>query len=417
VGQHERGLLLRVRAIQTRFQFMFGQIDEARRWLKAGVQYYTKPDDLRVSALALAAWLSLVQGAAEEWPPLLEQCRDTARAAGCLDTSPALLFAEATRVWLTVPERHQARASIDMFVRAGEQFAKAEQHGPHYMAVMFSAFSACFLGDRATATRLTKDLIAVAEAAEAPWCIAWAQWTCALLELLHGGDLHTAMAWVQSALDMAWKMGDTWLPAWGLWLGACIAAAMGQMEKAAFLFGGALQSQRRVRVLVEGLLPWWQVQQQAQNTIRQAQNSARTGLGDDLFEQHFQRGMDTDYDEVMTVALQPMPREDTQHDQAEVAPLLASLTAREHEVAEYLVEGWKNREIGDELHISERTVEVHVRSLFHKLGASGRVEVAVKFAALRHDSHREPAVSHAAPDTGVEPVRDGVARQALQDRT
>lgn len=57
------------------------------------------------------------------------------------------------------------------------------------------------------------------------------------------------------------------------------------------------------------------------------------------------------------------------------------LSARESEVLRLLAEGRTNREIGDRLFISQKTVAVHVGKILAKLGASGRVEAAT--VALR----------------------------------
>ncbi|HEX6220245.1 MAG TPA: LuxR C-terminal-related transcriptional regulator, partial [Acidimicrobiia bacterium] len=53
-----------------------------------------------------------------------------------------------------------------------------------------------------------------------------------------------------------------------------------------------------------------------------------------------------------------------------------ALTGRELEVAELVVDRRTNREIADELFLSTKTVETHMRNIFNKLGVSSRVEVA-----------------------------------------
>jgi DNA-binding CsgD family transcriptional regulator len=65
---------------------------------------------------------------------------------------------------------------------------------------------------------------------------------------------------------------------------------------------------------------------------------------------------------------------------------VASLSAREREVADLVAEGHTNKEIAAELYLSEKTVESHLSRIFGKLGASKRAQVA---AAM--ERAREPA--------------------------
>ena len=55
---------------------------------------------------------------------------------------------------------------------------------------------------------------------------------------------------------------------------------------------------------------------------------------------------------------------------------LASLTGREREIAELVTARKTNREIAEELVLSEKTIESHMRNVFAKLGVSSRVDVA-----------------------------------------
>jgi DNA-binding CsgD family transcriptional regulator len=54
-----------------------------------------------------------------------------------------------------------------------------------------------------------------------------------------------------------------------------------------------------------------------------------------------------------------------------------ALSAREREVTDVLLKGYANREIADLLHISERTVESHVRTILSKVGVRSRFELAM----------------------------------------
>jgi DNA-binding CsgD family transcriptional regulator len=53
---------------------------------------------------------------------------------------------------------------------------------------------------------------------------------------------------------------------------------------------------------------------------------------------------------------------------------LSQLNARELEVLFYIARGWRNKAIGEALHITESTVKFHVTRLLQKLGVSNRAE-------------------------------------------
>ena len=80
---------------------------------------------------------------------------------------------------------------------------------------------------------------------------------------------------------------------------------------------------------------------------------------------------------------------------AEVAARLAEhlgdedLTPREREVLELIRDGHRNKQIADELKITEATVNFHIKNLVDKLGANDRthaVTIAIRRGMLEIDS-------------------------------
>jgi DNA-binding NarL/FixJ family response regulator len=61
---------------------------------------------------------------------------------------------------------------------------------------------------------------------------------------------------------------------------------------------------------------------------------------------------------------------------------LASLTEREREVLEHMAQGQNNAAIAKSLFLTERAVEKHINSLFHKLGLSEEVDVHRRVKAV-----------------------------------
>ncbi|GAA5155017.1 helix-turn-helix transcriptional regulator [Microbacterium pseudoresistens] len=60
-----------------------------------------------------------------------------------------------------------------------------------------------------------------------------------------------------------------------------------------------------------------------------------------------------------------------------IAEAAVDLTVRERQVLDLLVEGLSNRQIGERLFISAKTVSVHVSAILRKLGVASRTEAAV----------------------------------------
>ena len=54
---------------------------------------------------------------------------------------------------------------------------------------------------------------------------------------------------------------------------------------------------------------------------------------------------------------------------------LAALTAREREIAALVAAGRTNREVAEQLVLSARTIEAHLRNIYDKLGVRSRVEL------------------------------------------
>jgi ATP/maltotriose-dependent transcriptional regulator MalT len=71
------------------------------------------------------------------------------------------------------------------------------------------------------------------------------------------------------------------------------------------------------------------------------------------------------------------PRPAVAEPAAPSAPALDSLSPREREIAALVHRELSNRAIAEQLYLSEKTVQTHLRNIFHKLGVSSRVAVAV----------------------------------------
>jgi DNA-binding CsgD family transcriptional regulator len=68
-----------------------------------------------------------------------------------------------------------------------------------------------------------------------------------------------------------------------------------------------------------------------------------------------------------------------------------SLTPREHEVVEWIVEGKRNGDIAAILRVSARTVEKHVQNILDKLGVENRTGACTWWHEQRRMAERSQA--------------------------
>jgi two-component system nitrate/nitrite response regulator NarL len=70
-----------------------------------------------------------------------------------------------------------------------------------------------------------------------------------------------------------------------------------------------------------------------------------------------------------------------------------TLTRREKSIISCLVQGWRNREIAENLHITEQTVKNHLRAIYDKVGVSDRLELALYAIHQKLELPPPPAVA------------------------
>lgn len=67
----------------------------------------------------------------------------------------------------------------------------------------------------------------------------------------------------------------------------------------------------------------------------------------------------------------------------ETDPKLSRLSGQEERIVEMIAKGMTNRQIGEEMHLSDKTVKNYVSSLLHKLEVSRRSEAAAYIARVK----------------------------------
>jgi predicted ATPase/DNA-binding CsgD family transcriptional regulator len=145
---------------------------------------------------------------------------------------------------------------------------------------------------------------------------------------------------------------------------ATVAVATQQYERTARLLGIVQSIMDRASML---LVPIWQP------TREQAHQIALAELGDERFHRQYQEGRALSMDRALQYALET----DVEPPETRAARARPDeLTERELEVARAVARGLTNRAIGEELIISKKTVDAHLRHVLRKLEATRRSQIA-----------------------------------------
>jgi non-specific serine/threonine protein kinase len=143
---------------------------------------------------------------------------------------------------------------------------------------------------------------------------------------------------------------------------ARVAAAEGEPERALMIAGASYALHDRIGYEIHK--PW-------RRRLKTSIDSARAAIRPEEADAAWERGARLSEREAVLVAL-GSPTEAAE-DSADVA----KVTAREREVAALIAAGLSNKEIGNRLTISERTVESHIEHIRSKLQVRSRAEIAV----------------------------------------
>jgi predicted ATPase/DNA-binding NarL/FixJ family response regulator len=287
-------------------------------------------DDVLLGALTN---LALALSVAEDFP----------RAAAVVDEALALSRARQRRLWEAIA-----------LVRQG---ALARRRGDLETAAVSFDAALTLLGDGN------------------PLALAGTLWNAAEVAR-DRGDLAKAAAYLQTSLEKRWA----WMERRGV--GECLAGLAelavltGRHESATRLFGAAEEVRRAI-----GILDDWHQQPRRAAALA----TARRVLGETTADAALAAGKDLPLGEAVELAesiageIRVTPGPGRTND----ARATCGLTSRELEVLRLVATGRSDREIGEVLHISHRTVSRHLQSIYTKLDVNSRT--AASAFAHRHD--------------------------------
>jgi predicted ATPase/DNA-binding CsgD family transcriptional regulator len=207
----------------------------------------------------------------------------------------------------------------------------------------------------------------------------------ALLDLaavsLHEGDHPSAWQFLSEGLRLAHSFGDQGRVWWYLRGFAHLAAVQGQPYRAVRLSSAANALSDRMRGARLNDHSWrpygWNSPIAAAAigidfpALEGHLAAARTHLDERLFQEAVAAGRGLSVDDAVAVALTPeASAHEATFNEADALPF--GLTRRELQVVRLAAEGKTNRQIAEELVLSDKTVKRHLDNVFGKLGVSSR---------------------------------------------
>jgi ATP/maltotriose-dependent transcriptional regulator MalT len=181
------------------------------------------------------------------------------------------------------------------------------------------------------------------------------------LELLRG-EIEEAARWFQMCLGSS--PGTIEEIVEGVEGVAAVAGAHGSVDTAALLYGATSEWRSRTGVIVP---------RSRQQEHERHRERARTSVDRERWQQSFDAGRRLPLDAAVEHARQlELPDAASRAERPHETRRL--LTARERDVLRLLAAGKSNREIGEALYLSVRTVERHIANLYSKIDAHNRAE-------------------------------------------
>jgi non-specific serine/threonine protein kinase len=382
----EAGLRI-ANALAPHFWTVRGHHREGRARLASLLALDGRPTLVRTAALGHAAYLALRQGDYAAAPARLEESLARSRE---LDDKPGTARALVILGETLYASGELARARL--LSEEGLQVAREvadwkliESALGHLADIAYS------LGDHGQAEQLYEAKLVLCQEKKYQHGIAYALRGLGNLARTRG-DCARATDRLHKSLQLLVQLKDrrcTPLTLEGL---ACLASEHGRAECAARLFGAAEALREAIGVT---LLPAEQLDHD------RAVGRARRALGGTRCAMVWAESRGLAFDEAVAYALSAAGEvSSVRAGRQAVDEEASTLTAREREVVALIARGHTNAQIAEELVVSIRTVEQHIRNVYEKIGVEGKAgRASVAAFALRHglDSPERKCTSKSSP--------------------
>jgi non-specific serine/threonine protein kinase len=356
------------------FWWFHGHFTEGRQWMEEALaKGGTMPASARAQVLFVAGTMADGQGDRRSAEPLLEESVALFKQLG--DKLGSALTVGTIGLVAVGQGQHERgngllQEATDLFLELGEE---------HFASVTlsFSAVGWFGQGDHERAKGLSEQALALAQEVGDPQATSIA--CCAGATVAQAEHDHErAKGLFQEGLKRSAKAGNQTNVAYCLEGLAAAASWEGRQACAAHLRGAAEALLERIEAAAYIYAP-------DRSVYRDQVSAARVQLDAEAWEAAWAEGRAMPPEQAIEYALLQKEEEHESPtlvaapDQPQQLPAdepTESLTAREQEIALLVGRGLTNRQIAQELSISDRTVENHIGKILKKQGFSSRARIA-----------------------------------------
>jgi DNA-binding CsgD family transcriptional regulator len=310
-------------------------------------------------AYFIRGFLAVLQNDPAAARPALEQAVVVAKEAGQV-TVLSHALSMASIVENMAGERVAARRFLD---RAAAVTADVDDLDAKVGLLQARALEGVFTGDLDAVKAASAEGVRLSRAAGDLYSLEMMLLNLGFAALIEA-DLDESKTLFAEALEIANRIDDRVAQYALLDALGCQAAKTGRARLAAQLLGAAETVRGRAGANVIGYLS---------PMLAEAEESARGALGASRFEAEFQAGRRLSRRAAVGLALgEPVQVPAVVANEHHAGPL----GIRQGDVAHLVAEGLSNKQIGERLFISERTVDSHIRNILNKLGFQSRAQIA-----------------------------------------
>ncbi len=350
-GTDHRQLLLVAAAVLCRDSS--GIVDYGRQRLAAALRIGDAPRAYGCFVLEQASWLSARHGDYDAALAMAVEAVDLAREHG----GTALLCRSLSALAYARQLRGEFAEAIACFSTCLEHVRGLDQPGSTALCLNNLAWATVLAGDLRAASVLVDETLAIYAEEGEPARMAAFRHTAGLLAL-ELGNLDDAEHEFTESLRLL-ESGSSGVTPFALEGLGLAAIRDRRFERGLRLVGAAETIRRRSGQAGD---PWWR------ERVAAGLATARQTLSDARARAAITEGWRLPAQQAVTYAL---------HDAwAQPATTSVKLTRRERDVAALVTQGLTNREIGERLRVSERTVETHLDHIRTKLDLRTRAQVA-----------------------------------------